>query len=228
MSPEFVDVWSTRLGVGAVWLGVFTALVALLAWYFADKNAKNKDAELKHFQVESAQSIENAKKDAEVAKEGAAKANERANELEKETANTKLKYEQLKQSLAWREMSPEQEKTLIAQLATRPASVAILWMESDPEALTYAHAFSKVFESAGWQTMAFGYSFNGLAQGIVLNGRNPEAVAILSHALDSAKIVKITDQLPPGKLTSGQGMMTGGPGMLNVDCVLLIGVKPKW
>jgi len=111
--------------------------------------------------VESSK-IRDAQSTREVAQAGeaAAKANERASQLEKDAAFARLETERLKNLMAWRRITTDQHAKLVAALKGKVA--AEVWVEvvdSDPEATqfhadlwqTLNDAEVKIHRFSGWE-----------------------------------------------------------------------------
>jgi uncharacterized lipoprotein YmbA len=88
-------------------------------------------------------------------------ANERA-------AVARLKTEQLKKEVAWRELDPQIAHSLVAELSKSPSSVTLVYVPDDPEATQYCVQFRNVFAAAKWKIEVAGRRFLGPPTGIVV------------------------------------------------------------
>jgi hypothetical protein len=89
---------------------------------------------------------------------GAARANERAANLEVQAAALRLEAEQarlatekLKSQVAWRELSATQQAELTKYLKQNPGNVDLAFITGDQESMRFAMQLRHAFENAGWR-----------------------------------------------------------------------------
>ncbi len=120
----------------ANWLLVASLVVGVVSTYAIVASGKIRDAE--------------SKRDLAHAREGAAKANERAAQLEKEAASARLETERLKGLMAWRRITAQQHARIVAALKgkiTEP--VWVEFVDSDPEATQFHADLWQTLKDAG-------------------------------------------------------------------------------
>jgi hypothetical protein len=131
MSADQVYFWANWILVGALVLGLLSTYAIVVSGNIKEANLKrelkDKDTALEEYKVNAAQRIADANSAAEAAKEGAAKASERAAELG-------IEAEKLKSQLAWRSISPDAASKLAGRLSAQPSQVSIQSVSGDPEA----------------------------------------------------------------------------------------------
>jgi hypothetical protein len=127
-----------------------------------------------------------------VATKTAGEANERAGYLEKEAAAARLETARIKERIAWREISPEQAKSITAALASAPPDITLWHLSTDPESTNLYLQLKAAFVEAG---VKFGEDddrqliSSGLPRyGVLLSGRQPE-LERMKRALERAGIM---------------------------------------
>lgn len=198
------------IGAALVFIGTIGSIkMAAIREHFADIRISDNERATKGAIAES-----------DVAKADAAKANERAAELEREAAKSREEAERLKGVVQWRAIPATNASELERLLAAKPGAVNLRWTDGDPEALFVAIQFSQIFSKAGWQ-VAPG-SLKPLGQlffGIVLLDSSGAAADELRDALTKAGIPVGTGNIQGGSASFGVATINGAP-------TLLIGSRP--
>lgn len=177
MSIESLESASSFWAISSLVLTGVLAISGALAWYFSDQAGAAKDERLKR-------EIASATTRGAEANEKAAKANERAAVLEKQAADTLLKYETLKSNVAWRSIPEATLKELTQELAKQPSSLVLRRVDNDPEALFLAIQIEKAFDDAKWRVQNESVTLAGqLAFGVFIHGptepnAGPEATRV--------------------------------------------------
>ncbi len=201
-------------------------------------------------------SVRDAKQSATVAADAAKRANTAAGEAKtkadavgveadkldsridasnKQLDEVDAKRMQLEKELAWRDLTPEQIKAMVAVLSSSPESRVIVGVTpSDPEVRQYALAFFPVFGQAKWSIVGFKENDFGVtvipsnSPSIPLNGVMPVGVTIRCGAKSCAATARVLHQAlcAAGIIAPVSDFPVPGPG---IDVVLVIGqrLSPK-
>ena len=119
--------------------------VGVVAWWFAREDANRKSIELDLYKEESKKAVAEAHAASEDAKKIAAIAN-------RDAEQAKLEAARLKDRFAWRQITEEQKKILIADLKKSHGKAQIEFTANDPESMYFATQIRNLFRHAGWQT----------------------------------------------------------------------------
>ena len=202
--------WLLFLGAFAVALGTYGTIISGSAKErFADERIIANEAETKR-----------AIADSNAAKEGTARANERAADLEKQAADARLEAEKIKDVVAWRSIPPNIASSLSSALSAKPGSVNLRYTDGDPEALFLAIQIGNLMTAAHWNVAPGALKLgNSLTFGFTLPDTGTEAADALRAAFTAANI-PFSTQLPQSNMTSGSMIHTipGAP-------ILMIGSR---
>ncbi|MET4258465.1 hypothetical protein ABIC09_003410 [Bradyrhizobium sp. S3.12.5] len=166
---------------------------------FADERTSANEAETRR-----------AIADAEIAKEGTARANERAAKLEKEAETARLETERLKGTVAWRTLTPKEAESLERALAKSPGSVNLRYTDGDPEALYLAIQIANVLTKAKWQVAPGAMKPAGtLLFGVAIP--NTLAAATLRQAFAAANFHFGGDDIPQNGVAFNVSTIDGAP-----------------
>jgi len=133
-----------------VLLAALGACAGYSVYYFTDelsmereKIAKDKEAELERFKIE---------KDAEIksAIAHAAEANARAAEANRIAEGERLERVKIEEKLAWRSLTADQHKRIVAKLSKFPGTPFQLRVFQDPEALKFMNQIADILHAATW------------------------------------------------------------------------------
>jgi hypothetical protein len=171
MDASFLETASFWSNIAVVALTVLAAIAGALALYFSSRLSALKDADLAKFQAESkaaisvadARGAEANAKAADAAKGtaeallAAAGANERAGKIEVEAASQReraAKAERellaLQQRLAWRELTPEQERRFVTELSRFAGTRVAIMTLGEAEASKFGEQIKSVLTAARW------------------------------------------------------------------------------
>jgi hypothetical protein len=165
--------------------------------------------------AEALKAAEIAREDAEGYKLQIAQANERAVNLEKEAAAAKLETEKLKQTVAWRSISPQTALEFEKVLSAKPGAVNLRYTDGDPEALFLAIQFSRIFAKAKWKIAPGALKFaNAIQFGIALPDADSTDAGTLRTAFSAAKIGYSTNPLPPSGVSFSISTINGAPTLM--------------
>lgn len=178
---ESTELWSFWSNVGVVAFSILAAIFAGFALYFNWKLTASKDAELQHFQTESATDIARSNSLALAAEEGAAKAvadaaaaNERSQTLEVEAAqqrgraaNAERELLEIRERLAPRRLTAEQQQMIVKKLRPfAPQQFDISATSTDLEVVQIRNQVIAVLSEAGWSLG----SLTGWGLGLAVSG----------------------------------------------------------
>lgn len=206
--------------------GVIAAGAGFIGSWAGNRAADIQKAESDERVALAQQGAAEANAQAQIANAEAAKANEEVQtqkrktaEIEQQAAQLRLDAERLKQTVAWRELSPA-EVTKLAACARRhgPAQLNLRYVNNDPEALALAIQFKRAFEVGGWHVGMGSVQISGLAFGVIVDLSSQVSTANLEHALSECQIKFVRENVPVGI-----GFMVtnvAGP-------TLIIGSKPR-
>jgi hypothetical protein len=76
---------------------------------------------------------------------------ERIAENERQAEEARLETEKLKERFAWRQLTEDQQKTLLARLSHRTGSIWIEHLEGDLDSWNLANLFLQIFSEAQWE-----------------------------------------------------------------------------
>ena len=133
--------------------------------------------------------------------------------LNKEASEATLAAEQIKEKLAWRELSPDQIKALQIALDGNPGAVKFIFPANDPEAAYFTTQIADVFRSKGWGVFTYSISVTGVFFGSFVSvDDNPNRDRICS-ALNSAGIkFSVVGGIDESKMAGfGSGPSVGFP-----------------
>jgi hypothetical protein len=221
MSDSFVEATSNFLTHAVAITGAIAAVVTILAWFFSVRAGRIKDAALLRFQTESRVAIEKANARAEEATRETAQLKVRAATLEKETADARLKYAELQSATAWREFSKEQIATLEKILSGKPSTLRLAVVANDPEAMFVAVQLSKAF--TGWKLYTAIRTYPSLVIGLTIIGTSDADLSFVRDAFTAAGISYAVRPI------SAQGVqVTNDPeGATEPTVEILVGSKPR-
>ena len=127
----------------------------------------------------------------------AARANERAASLEKDTATARLELERLKGKLAWRTISKEDEETFVQLVASAPKSkISFEYLTNNEECASFAMQLADLLRKAGYDAPASFYEmrtvmpFGGALVGVKISvkDKNDQVAAELQKGLQTIGI----------------------------------------
>lgn len=128
------------------------------------------------------------------ANQSAAAATERAAQSEKEAALAKLQTEKLKQQVAWRQLSAQQEDEIASKLTAIDLPFDFVWVGSDAESQFFAESLKGAFVKAKLKVRSFAPAmFLGVQPptGVGLNG--PQAtVDIVVKTLTDVGVLAVS------------------------------------
>jgi hypothetical protein len=191
MTAEDVYKWAN-------WLLLVSLVVGVIATYAIVQSGKLRDSQ--------------AKIDLADAKAATAKANERAAQLEKETALVKLQTERLKQATAWRRLTKTQYLDLVERLKGKIwGKVWVEVVDTDPEAVNFHRDIWEALKAAGVDV----HWFSGWERALGLqltNSSSPDG-KLLKEAFSSVGI-SLEDRSEPGLKSAG------------ADVEIIVGSRP--
>lgn len=196
---ESIFFWSTFAACILGGLGLIAALIA----GFTGFESADREIKLSHEKIRASEVlIAEAGKAAAEAGEEIAKANERTAALAAEANNAHLALEKLRTSVAWRELSKEEVRRLVAPLAKFRGNaevIGVTWMNGNPEAANFAGLLAKTLSEAGLNVEPPGNEIvMANIAGISLRTNDgPLAKAVLSGLRDAGMPVAIAEPWHP-------------------------------
>jgi hypothetical protein len=183
---------------------VFVAFTTACAVFAAKREAAANRAELERYQAQVAAQVEEAKSNA-------ALANERAAKFGKDAAEANLKAEVLKKELGWREVTSDQATKLRAALDGKSMSIVLHWGMGDAEASHFSAALALALRDAGL-VIAGGSPVGQLGEerhGILVAGWKEDEVNLLAAALQEAGYGQVDKKVvPPPTGSNAPGQYT--------------------
>ncbi len=197
--------WANWLGGFAVVFGALATLCTVIGFGVSVKSgklksalAKEKQAELETFQLQS---------------------KERTAKLEKETQDARLETERIKALTLWRTLNGAQIATLTAFFSQRPLQVRVSIVANDPEAMLFGMRIINLFKATDVSMRQVAYQSHFFA-GIAIFGSAEEDVKLVREAFHSCAISFQTEPVKE------DGMSTGSPkGMIPRGVEIVIGHK---
>lgn len=202
-------------------LSVFAAFVAgIVGYQVTDRWQKDADSRISAGQAETAKANENAA----IANERAGSANERAAALEKDAARARLETQQLKEKLAWRELSEATARKLLQELSTHKGAVQVQYVANDPEAFAFALQLTRVFKEAGWKAGMFSLTHPSVLMVgffVAPHGAKPEITNLVRSAFNASGIPYAEER------TAAGGWIMGDPADARDGAIIIVGAKPR-
>jgi hypothetical protein len=160
-----------------------------------------------------------------------ATASERAATLEKEAAAARLEQERLKALVAWRTIPMPARNQLASALADAGGSVALVYVQNDPEAVYLAAEISNVFAAANrpdrknkWQVVGVPRMYSDrVVFGIHIPDRGNKQSKLIQQAFSDCRIEYFRDDVPDTGMVIGA--ISQGPRPLTTDAVIIVGSK---
>jgi|CXWL01.1.fsa_nt_gi hypothetical protein len=153
-----------RWQFGAVAFAAFGAFAGYSVYYFTDEISMQREGELHRFKIEKDAEIASANEKISKAGAIAARANERAEELENENlklegtvatlqgraAKAEKELLEVQAHLAWRDLNTEQQAKILVGLKKHSGVEFDIRVFQEPEALRFLNVMVEVLHSAGW------------------------------------------------------------------------------
>jgi hypothetical protein len=236
-----MSMWNVSIEIAnRVYTGAYVALVlgaALtaiatmsLVWASALRD-KYADQQVQTARSDAAKDTESA----DVARAAAALAIERGKALEVAAEQARVEQGRLKVALeheqverlrfqsefAWRALTADQRQRLLSILSASPNPVHLEFVANDPEVMSFAIQFQKLFRQAGWTVSFSANTYPGaILVGIIVPNSTGSATEVLRSSLTKAGIGFQIAEPPQQSVAYGQPAPTG------VVARLVIGVKP--
>jgi hypothetical protein len=227
MTADGVFLAATWVGVIALAVGVICAVAVAVSGSIRDNDLKLQLAHANVRITANEHAAERAKADAELAREGAAEANER-------TAVAQLEQERLKAFVKWRTVDPADLKILVSELCKGSGEIDLAFVPSDPESKYFAlkvignGGFAAANDSNGavnWRVHLRQWHSDGMFFGLAIPGPETTQVKFLRHAFTAAHIKFSTDPLPEetSPISIGVGL-TYSPAPKH-DALIVVGLR---
>ena len=203
---------------------IFSLIVGVVATFIIVRTAHIKEAGLKR---DLADSLARG----EAAKAEAARANERAAQLENETAKATLEQERLKAIVQWRSLTEPQGIAMAETLLAAHGTVTIAYLLNDPEAMWFGMTIEKMFAAANehsttgkWQLSIEPRMYSEqIVFGISIFGKSGKPLDTVRNAFRAAHVPFNEDVVSPTKVTIGA--MTTTSAAPTTDVIVMIGSR---
>ena len=182
--------------------GVAAALATGFVVKLQRVSIKESSEELEKYKLDAGEKIATADAKAAEAKIEVAKANERTAALTLEADKARLDLEKLRVSVAWRELSKEQARKLVALLAGfrgDSASIVVSWANGNSEAASFAEEIAQTLRKAGLNAeLADGEFTTANSVGILVRTNGSLlANALLAGFHDAGLVVNVAKEWHP-------------------------------
>lgn len=165
-----------------------------------------------------------------LANESAAKANERASALAKETEHERLERLKLEAEIAPRRVTREQREaiaTALSRFAGR--SVTVTSYSQDAESAILTKQLIEALQAAGLKVAdgtASLMQMGGFSMGVHVAGPNRDLVMALRESLSQAAHLAVAPESPSQLVPHPAGIVSGPPNPVAADASILVGIKP--
>jgi hypothetical protein len=209
---KIVTFWNLALIFGAV----VTAISTLYAIRYNDKLQSLKDEELSHFQTDAEKEIARAKEAAALANERAEQLTVKSTELAVKAKSLELQVEQekiarlkIEERFAPREISAEKEAKLIKILEPLKGEKIFVGFTNpgNPEVQNLAERLATIFKNAGWDASSGGpMTTSKSVPGVsIYVGKNRRSETVLKTLVDFLDAAGLSTDGKPYELFQDQG-----------------------
>jgi len=195
---------------------VFSLVAVALATVFVVALARKEASEIKReydtYKLTVDAKVAAAKEEGIKAGEAAGDALVRAAALEKDAARltreaeeARLETERLKEQVAWRRLSPDQQKAIVDDLSGKTLAIHFDYSQNDPEAMQFSEDFLKAIRDAGIIAYTHPLVAPPAPAGVIIFGTESDPVCqALTSALERANIpFKLAPRNGPARLSIG-------------------------